>query len=446
MSKMLLGGFGVLVVASSILFAQWRTPASPRVQAISASIEDLTSCDFQVREQALVNLRSFGPETAPVLTRTLHRRESPLTRKLVTFSRHLPFLKVRSVNNTGLREKAAEQLGQVSDPDAGTIQSLILALRDEEDSVVREVERALRRIGPRTVPQLTDALRHRDVRLRTGAAQILGDFGVSASSATPQLIARLKDKKEIVRAEAAKSLGEIGAMNAITPLTERLHDSSPAVRCAAADVLGLMGAKEAAAKLITRFSDRDTKVRIAAAKAVWLITHRAELSVPILVHTLKDREAAGHATFVLGEIGHDAVAAIPALIQTLQAERVYRPLRTPPSAAIALGRIGPAAVPALLPLLEDSRTHVRISAAITLGFIGTAAADAVPRLLPLLKDKDLEVRQAAAIALGSIEPKNPDIIPALKQLARDDDIFLASAASAMLRDVDPAAAQELRLE
>ena len=446
MSKMLLGGFGVLVVAGSILFAQWRTPASPNAQAISASIEDLTSCDFQVREQALVSLKAFGPETTLVLTKTLHRRDSALTRKLAVLSRRVPFLKFRSVNSTALREKAAEQLSQMPEPDTQTIGSLILALGDDEDTVVCEVQRALRRMGPRTVPQLTAALGHRQVRIRTGAAQVIGDFGRDATPATPQLIARLEDKKEIVRVEAAKSLGKIACTSAITALTERLEDWSPFVRCAAADALGLMVANEATAKLITRFSDRDTKVRIAAAKAVWLITRRAELSVPILMHTLKDREAGGQATFVLGEIGRDATAAIPALIQALQAERVYRPLRTPPSAAIALGRVGVSAVPALLPLLEDSRTHVRIGAAITLGFIGTLARDAVPQLLPLLKDTDVEVRQATAIALGSIQPKNPEIVPALKQLACDDDIFLASAASAMLRDLDPAAAQELALE
>lgn len=443
MSRILLGGLGVLVIAGSILFAQWRTPASPNVAAISSCIEDLASCDFQVREQALITLKSFGPETTAVLTRTLHQRGSVVERKLAAFSHRLPFVKFQSVNTAPLRAKAAEQLSFIAEPDAGTVRSLVMALTDENEDVRQEVQRALRRFGQRTVPQLTDALRHRDARIRAGAAQVLGDFGPNATAATPHLMARLTDKQEIVRAEAARSLGRIGKQEASPALADRLDDPSAVVRRAVAEALGAMSARDATARLMTRFSDRDANVRIAAAKAVWLITRRAELSVPILIRALADREAGGPATFVLGEIGRDATAAIPALVQALQTEQVHRPLRTPPSAALALGRIGLAAIPALLPLLEHPKAQVRISSAITLGFMGGSATNAVPNLLPLLQDNDLEVRQATAIALGSIQPANPEIIPALKQLARDDDIFLASAAASMLRDLDPEDAQQV---
>src|SRR5688572_2542306 len=109
MSKVLLGGLGVLVIAGSLMFAQWRTPASPNAQAISTSIEGLTSCDYQVREQAFLTLQTFGPETTCYLIRALHQRESALTRKLAVLSRRVPFLKIKSVDAASLREKAAEQ-------------------------------------------------------------------------------------------------------------------------------------------------------------------------------------------------------------------------------------------------------------------------------------------------------------------------------------------------
>ena len=205
-------------------------------------------------------------------------------------------------------------------------------------------------------------------------------------------------------------------------------------------------ARGASADLVRRFSDRDAGVRIAAAKSVWLIEHQADLSVPILIAALEDPHAGTQAKFALGEIGPQAARSVPALVRCLEEETVTRPLRTPPTSALALARIGAAAVPNLIPLLRNARPEIRTSAAITLGFIGAPSTNAAPDLLPLLSDPALEVRQATALALGSIEPDNRDLIPALKRLARDDDIFLASSAASMLRHLDPAAAAELKME
>jgi cyclophilin family peptidyl-prolyl cis-trans isomerase/HEAT repeat protein len=70
-------------------------------------------------------------------------------------------------------------------------------------------------------------------------------------------------------------------------------------------------------------------------------------------------------------------------------------------AALAAGRIGdPAAVPALVPLLQDPEPEVRQMTAFALGLIGDALA--VDPLLAALKDPEPVVRGRAAEALGQI--------------------------------------------
>jgi cyclophilin family peptidyl-prolyl cis-trans isomerase len=70
-------------------------------------------------------------------------------------------------------------------------------------------------------------------------------------------------------------------------------------------------------------------------------------------------------------------------------------------AALAAGRIGdPAAVPALLPLLQDTEVEVRQMTAFALGLVGDGQA--VDPLVAALKDPEAMVRGRAAEALGQI--------------------------------------------
>ena len=99
------------------------------------------------------------------------------------------------------------------------------------------------------------------------------------------------------------------------------------------------------------------------------------------------------------------------------------------SAAAALGRIGPEAVPALIAALKDENEHVRESAADVLGDIGPEAKAAVPALIEALKDKDEGVRWRAARALGDIRSEAKDAVPALIEAIKDDDIRWSAAAA-----------------
>jgi HEAT repeat protein len=83
------------------------------------------------------------------------------------------------------------------------------------------------------------------------------------------------------------------------------------------------------------------------------------------------------------------------------------------TAADALARIGPAAVPALLEALHSPDPEVRAKAANVLGRMGPDARDSVPELIRLLDDPDERVRKTVIRALGRIGPAAQDAVPGL---------------------------------
>jgi HEAT repeat protein len=91
------------------------------------------------------------------------------------------------------------------------------------------------------------------------------------------------------------------------------------------------------------------------------------------------------------------------------------------TASDALGRIGEAAVPALIEALSHPDPEVREQAARALALIGPKSTAAVPELVRLLDDESEPVRRQAARALGQIGPAAKSAIPALiKQLERKE--------------------------
>lgn len=83
------------------------------------------------------------------------------------------------------------------------------------------------------------------------------------------------------------------------------------------------------------------------------------------------------------------------------------------AAAVALSRIGEAAVPALVEGLRSPDAAMRQQSADTLARIGPSAAKAVPALVELLEDSDPRVRKSAARALGQVGPAAAEAVPSL---------------------------------
>ena len=147
-----------------------------------------------------------------------------------------------------------------------------------------------------------------------------------------------------------------------------------------------------------------------------------ELAVDELIVALQspgDAETRADAADALGEYG--GPAAVAALIGVL--DHPSDMVRV--SAAMALGECrDPAAVPALRPLLDGPEPNARGAACLALGQIG--GPDALPLLLARAGDGLAPVRGAVAWALGEL--KDLGGWAALRTLEKDPDIEVADAA------------------
>jgi len=101
---------------------------------------------------------------------------------------------------------------------------------------------------------------------------------------------------------------------------------------------------------------------------------------------------------------------------------------------------GPHGIKNLIAALKDQDPEVRIAAAHSLGALGTQAEAAVPALIPLLNDmacpwsdrrrpQRWPVRAEAAWALGLVGPEARQALPSLAGLLADDDPAVRQAAA-----------------
>jgi len=140
-------------------------------------------------------------------------------------------------------------------------------------------------------------------------------------------------------------------------------------------------------------------------------------AVPALRWVLEREVLPQDTGFVLASMGGGAAELIPAMVRWLRDLPVVHDWdMSREGLFVALGRLGPAAVPALsdlVILLGDER--IASSAARTLGQIGPLAAPAIPALRGLLDHADGSIGIAAARALYSITSDAASTLPTLKR-------------------------------
>ena len=121
-------------------------------------------------------------------------------------------------------------------------------------------------------------LDHPDYVIRTRATCILVDFG--GEDKIPHIAKVLKhDENELVRHEAAFSLGQMCLSSGVSPLADStLNDPSMFVRHEAAIALGVIGSKEAKDALEKALNDPDKPVVESAVVALSNIEFMEKLS------------------------------------------------------------------------------------------------------------------------------------------------------------------------
>ncbi len=266
------------------------------------------------------------------------------------FSRGMPLSywanRLRDQDNDVYRETRAA----IAEAGPSAVPALVNALRDDDPLVRVRASQALCRVGEAAMPGLVAALDDPVSTVRSGAARALcimgplarpaipallhtlrdqqlfvtlvarGALGNIGEGAVPALSGALKDADQMYRAHAVTALFQIGpaARGAVPQLAEAMGDDFDIVRCVAADTLAKIGppARPAAPQLAHAIErDPDSMVRIRAARAFWLVTHEVRPSVPALATLLQDRNKVIrlNAAVVLGEIGRAAVPAAAAL-------------------------------------------------------------------------------------------------------------------------------------
>jgi HEAT repeat protein len=380
-----------------------------------------------------------------------------------------------------VRARTAEALGTVGVAAADAASVLVVAAGDTNDLVRAKAVEALGKIGEAAagvaVPQLMLALRDPDNWVSALAAEALGEMGTAAGEAVPALTRSLTTGNPLVRANAAEALGKLGPAGrpATAALERAATDEDAAVRAKAVRALGDIGPPTAATVGVVRaaLADPDPPTRAAAAEAFGEWGHADVVVCDELIALLGDAndEVKARTMQVLPRLAGGTPEVVDALIRRLSADDSDE-VRA--GAAGALGRCGPAAIPAGAALvraaqtggaalrgeamralaviqppeavaaftsgMRDAEPAVRVVASAGWRKATAIPTDAVPVLVESLYDPETQVRANAAHALGRLDPAPVEAVAPLAECVLSADVGLRMNAALALQAIPGAAA------
>ncbi len=295
-----------------------------------------------------------------------------------------------------------------------TAADLIHDLQEGDLQAKREAAWSLAELGPdaaAAVPLLAEAAAERDPQLANGALQALARIGPAATAALPEIRAQLRRGDAQRRYRAAFALGSIAAPDDPDVASDLRDDAAP-VRAATAEAIGWMGPKAAplGPELVRLLDDPDADVGRAAVESLCKIGRPA---IPAIQSALADDStlASVRAAETLGEIGADASDALPALLALAQAN--HTALRAKVLVALArIAPSRPEVAEQISRGLADDDVDIRRAALSAVVLAPPLAADETPRLVPFLDDSS-EIANLAAIALGRAGAAAVPAIPEL---------------------------------
>lgn len=259
---------------------------------------------------------------------------------------------------------------------------------------------------------------------------VLGRFGPRARPAIPTL------EKLLETPDWRRRMSTALAVLEIDPTHERALGA-----CVAALKQRSKGFPEVGPVTMGDFLESDLEQRLD--RLMVTLGPRARTFVPTLCETLRNpgHDARISAAERLAAIGPAAEGAVPALIEALGNRNRVVSLDEdlPGKAAVALARIGPAAIPPLVKALTHEDDLIRGGAGDALGRIGPDADCAVPAIVEALEDERMIVRATAARALGTMGPRAAPAAPALAVALRDQYSLVRRHAAEALGAIGDAA-------
>lgn len=286
--------------------------------------------------------------------------------------------------------------------------ALVNSLKSSKSGVRRKAARELGRAGsdPEVViRQSARALRDRDLRVRLAAVSALAGAG---SKAIPLLLEALDCGCTGVRRQAAAALGDIESPPAevVSALARALRDDHVKVAQAAARALGQFGKKAVLAipALVAALRERHV---IFCRLASWALAQIGAPAVSPLTEALagKDNPIAIEAAWALGEMGPEGAAGVPALVallgDALAATGVHG--STEPSRDRSDADDPEPTLQVLIRPRRGSQDAVYFQALRALGRMGPSAHESIPVLLKLAHCRIGSLELLARDALAKIE-------------------------------------------
>jgi HEAT repeat protein len=298
------------------------------VGAVEPLIECLRDERWEVRSLAVEALGKIGdPKAVPGLVALLDRADQAEEVAIVALGRIITTDSVKALlarykpiadsKNFSRDMKIKEVVEGIDNPEA--IPGAIEGLAMESDDSRRGAVIILAKIGGKAIEPLLDALKHRNEKVRSGAACALGKLGENV--AVEPLIIALKDSSWEVRREAAFALGALNDPRAVDPLLACLMDNNREVRYKVAHALGNIGDLKALKPLIGRLKDEDLFVREFAAEALGKLGNSTAVKPLIACLNDEDESVRCASAEALGAIGDKK--AIEALEKLMADKSVY---------------------------------------------------------------------------------------------------------------------------
>ena len=197
--------------------------------------------------------------------------------------------------------------------EAGDVEGLIHALKDDAENVRRDAINALERIGDsRATEPLIELLQDPDVTIQEEAITALGK--IQDKKAVQPLIQTLNNQHIGIRWKAAEALGKIGDPMATEALIQTLHDPDKTIQEEAITALGKIRDKKAVQPLIQNLNNLHTGIRCRAAEALGKIgDSKATEALSLSLHD-PDNSVKEEALTALGRI------AVEPLTEDLRSE------------------------------------------------------------------------------------------------------------------------------
>jgi len=415
--------------------------------------------------RALGALRKAAAPSVPALVPLLQDRDESVRTAAAEAIAQVGPLGHAATNNLSLglgsrdnvvRAFTAEALGTIGAAAEEAAPALVQATTDGNDRVRAKAVEALGKIGEPAaaiaVPGLVRALRDRDNWVSALAAEALGQMGDSADGAIPALVRSLFHPNSEVRRNSAEALGKMSgaAAGVRQSLETAARDHDGGVRGQAIRALGAIGVPTPASTqaVLAGLQDLDPQVRAAAVESVgqWGEPSAAVLSTVLLLLDDSNDQVKVQVTKVLPKLAGATPEVIDGLCRRLLEDdsdwvQVY--------AALALGKLGPAAAAAgasLLRAVQTGEVSVREQAMRAIAMI--QPPETTDALAAGLKDACGDIRRVASAGWMNATAISEEAIPALIEALRDPEVQVrANCAHALARlDVIPAAAIPLLIE